>query len=184
MAAAAAAAAAAAQMGQDVKLTAHLPVLLSDRYPTYQRWIMAFNNYVDCFLPLQAARALAVNVPFANYTAAQRQSNSRCKLVLQECLGAEDWDLIAGNPRFCVNMLLLQTVYVAVNASDVELLQVQLVNLVMEPDERLKSYLVPRDINPEATLGSERSHQRRHPDHVVSGRATSSLEEFQNHRQT
>jgi hypothetical protein len=139
-AAAAAAAAASAQNGQDVKLTAHLPVLLSERHPTYQRWRTAFNNYCDCFAPLQAARNIAIAVPYASYTAAQKASNSRCRLILQDALSAEDWDLVAGDERYSVNLHQLNTVYTAASEADVELLQFELVNLSMAPGERLKAY--------------------------------------------
>jgi hypothetical protein len=129
-----------AATGQDVKLTAHLPVLLSERYPTYQRWRPAFENYFDCFAPLQAARLLPIDLPFATYTAAQRASNSRCRLTLQESLNAEDWDLIAGDQRFSVNMHQLHLVYTGAAEGDTELLQFQLANLVMLPGETLKAY--------------------------------------------
>jgi hypothetical protein len=131
---------AAANQGQDVKLTAQLPVLLSDKYPTYQRWRGAFDNYFDCFAPLQAARSLPIDLAFAAYTAAQRASNSRCRLILQESLNAEDWDLVAGDARFPVNMHQLHLVYTGAAESDTELLQFELSNLAMLPDERLKAY--------------------------------------------
>jgi hypothetical protein len=123
-----------------VKLTAHLPVLLSERYPTYQRWRGAFDNYFDCFAPLQAARHLPTDLDFAAYTAAQKASNSRCRLTLQESLNAEDWDLIAGDVRFSVNMHQLHLVYTGAAESDTEMLQFELSNLSMLPDERLKAY--------------------------------------------
>jgi hypothetical protein len=132
--------AAAANHGQDVKLTAQLPVLLSDRYPTYQRWRGAFDNYFDCFAPLQAARNLPTDLDFAAYTAAQRASNSRCRLTLQESLNAEDWDLIAGDVRFSVNMHQLHLVYTGAAESDTEMLQFELSNLSMLPGEKLKAY--------------------------------------------
>jgi hypothetical protein len=137
---AAAAAAAASANGQDVKLSAHLPVLMSDRFPTYQRWKVAFDNYCDCFIPLQAARGLAIAIPFTTYTSTQRASNSRCRLILQDAISAEDWDLVAGDERFVVNIHQLRVVYTAASESEVEVLQFELANLKMQPDEKLKSY--------------------------------------------
>jgi hypothetical protein len=113
---------------------------MSDRFPSYQRWKVAFENYCDCFLPLQAGRSIAIAIPFTNYTATQKSSNSRCRLVLQDAISAEDWDLVAGDERFVVNIHQLQTVYTAASEADVEVLQFELANLKMQPDEKLKSY--------------------------------------------
>ncbi len=138
--AAVAAAAANAISGQDLKLTAHLPVLLSARFPTYCTWLTAYNNYCDCFVILQAARVLAIDEAFAAYSVAEKASNSRCRLTLQDALSTEDWDLIAGDERYCVNMHQLNEVYTGAAASDVEVLQFEMVNLAMTSGESLKSY--------------------------------------------
>jgi hypothetical protein len=113
---------------------------MSDRFPTYQRWKVAFDNYCDCFIPLQAARGLAIAIPFTTYTPTQRASNSRCRLILQDAISAEDWDLVAGDERFVVNIHQLRVVYTAASESEVEVLQFELANLKMQPDEKLKSY--------------------------------------------
>jgi hypothetical protein len=113
---------------------------MSDRFPTYQRWKVAFDNYCDCFIPLHAARGLAIAIPFNTYTPAQRASNSRCRLILQDAISAEDWDLVAGDERFVVNVHQLRVVYTAASESEVEVLQFELANLKMQPDEKLKSY--------------------------------------------
>ena len=131
---------AANPQNQDVKLTATLPVLGSERYPTYQQWRRAFDIYCDCFEILRAGREVPLATTYANYSAIRQTSNARCRLLLQDALGPEDWDLVAADPRFVHNLRQLETIHAGAAAADVEHLQFQLSNLTLLPGETLKTY--------------------------------------------